>query len=260
MEAWQTTAGEARLPFRQAQGDVEFTTHGTSVNTWEGWREMRLGIFSRRLRAEPASAANWDHRQLPAPHVRVAFAAIENSEQFGTRWGQWASRLGVHDTSQLTVLADGAAWIWEQAKMHFAGAMGVLDVYHGLEHVAQTAHDLYGEGAAQAEDWLTAGRTALLSRGWQAIRDHIIQTQRTLRDTAKQESLESLRDYLGKHSDHLHYAERLAEGRSIGSGQVEGACKHMLGRRLKQTGARWKVPRVNRMATNAANTLMGDCY
>jgi hypothetical protein len=252
MEAWQTTAGEARLPFRQAPGDLEFTTDGTSVHTWEGWREMRLGIFSRRLRGQPARAANWDQRQLPAPHVRVAFAAIENSEQFGIRWGQWASRLGVHDTSQLTVLADGAAWIWEQAHMHFAGAMGVLDVYHGLEHVAQTAHDLYGEGAAQAEDWLTAGRTALLSSGWQAIRDHITQTQRTVRDTAKRESLESLRDYLGKHSDHLHYAERLAEGRSIGSGQVEGACKHMVGRRLKQTGARWKVPRVNRMATLCA--------
>ena len=252
MEAWQKTAGEARLPFRQAQGDVEFTTDGTSVNTWAGWREMRLGIFSKRLRGEPASAAHWDHRQLPAPHVRVAFAAIENSEQFGTRWGQWASRLGVHDTTQLTVLADGAAWIWEQANMHFAGARGVLDIYHGLEHVAQTAHALYGEGAAEAEKWLTAGRTALLGGGWQAIRDHITQTQRRVRDTAQRESLESLREYLGKHSDHLPYAERLAEGRSIGSGQVEGACKHMIGRRLKQTGARWQLSRVNRMATLCA--------
>jgi hypothetical protein len=252
MEAWQTTAGQARLPFRQAHGDVEFTTDGTSVNTREGWREMRRGIFSRRLRGEPASVADWDHRQLPAPRVRVAFAAIENSEQFGTRWGQWASRLGVHDTSQLTVLADGAAWIWDQANLHVAGAMGVLDIYHGLEHVAQTAHDLYGKGVAQAEEWLTAGRTALLSSGWQGIRDQIIQTQRTVCDTAKRASLESLRNYLGKHSHHLHYAERLAEGRSIGSGQVEGACKHMIGRRLKQTGVRWTLPRVNRMATLCA--------
>ncbi len=31
-------------------------------------------------------------------------------------------------------------------------------------------------------------------------------------------------------------------------GQVEGACKHMIGRRLKQTGARWRIRRVNRMA------------
>lgn len=57
---------------------------------------------------------------------------------------------------------------------------------------------------------------------------------------------------LGKHAEYLNYAQRLAEGRAIGSGQVEGACKHMIGRRLKQTGARWRVRRVNRMANLCA--------
>ena len=38
----------------------------------------------------------------------------------------------------------------------------------------------------------------------------------------------------------------------IGSGMVEGACKHVVGRRLKQTGARWKVRRVERMAALCA--------
>ena len=38
------------------------------------------------------------------------------------------------------------------------------------------------------------------------------------------------------------------EGRSIGSGMVEGACKTAIGKRLKQTGARWKVRRLERMA------------
>jgi hypothetical protein len=37
-------------------------------------------------------------------------------------------------------------------------------------------------------------------------------------------------------------------GRSIGSGRVEGAAKDLIGRRLKQTGARWCVEDVNRMA------------
>lgn len=45
----------------------------------------------------------------------------------------------------------------------------------------------------------------------------------------------------------MPYAARLGEGRSIGSGQIEGGCKNLIGRRLKRTGARWKVRRVNRM-------------
>lgn len=57
-----------------------------------------------------------------------------------------------------------------------------------------------------------------------------------------------MEDYLRKHGKRLNYPQRLAEGRAIGSGQVEGACKHMIGRRLKQTGARWQVSRANRMA------------
>ena len=36
---------------------------------------------------------------------------------------------------------------------------------------------------------------------------------------------------------------------SIGSGMVEGSCKTVVGRRLKQTGARWRVRRVERMAS-----------
>jgi hypothetical protein len=50
----------------------------------------------------------------------------------------------------------------------------------------------------------------------------------------------------------LNYAQRLAAGRPIGSGLVEGACKHLVGRQLKQTGARWLAPNANRMATLAS--------
>jgi hypothetical protein len=61
--------------------------------------------------------------------------------------------------------------------------------------------------------------------------------------------LTSLADYLRPHAHHLNYADRLATGRPIGSGLIEGACKNYLGRRLKQTGARWLLPNANRMAT-----------
>lgn len=249
MGAWQRESEEATHAFHQARGDIEFSTDGTSVNTWEGWREMRLGIFAKRARGEPATANNWDRRQLPAPHVRVAFGAIEKSDRFGARWSRWAERLGIKEPSQMSLLADGAGWIWEEAALHFPGVMGVLDIFHGLEHVADTAKKLYGEGAAEAVAWTDAGRTALLTGGWPAIRQQIVETRAKLRRAKERESLASLEGYLGKHAEHLAYAQRLAEGRSIGSGQVEGACKNLIGRRMKQTGARWRVRRANRMAT-----------
>ena len=250
---WQRTAHAARETYRNARGDVEFSTDGTSVNTTEGWREMRVGIFSKRHRGEPTEAAHWDTRQLPAPHVRVAFAAIENSQRFGSRWGQWASRLGIYQTRELTVLADGARWIWEEAAVHFAGCQGVLDIYHALEHVSEAAQVLYGEGKEKAEAWLDGGRDALLSGGWSRINAYLQEAKRRFgRSPKKKAALVALKNYLRTQAEHLDYPTRLAQGRSIGSGQAEGACKNMIGRRLKQTGARWRVRRVNRMAALAS--------
>ena len=39
----------------------------------------------------------------------------------------------------------------------------------------------------------------------------------------------------------MKYAARLRQGKSIGSGLIEGTIKQMVGRRLKQTGARSKT-------------------
>jgi hypothetical protein len=74
----------------------------------------------------------------------------------------------------------------------------------------------------------------------------------------ERESLRLLRGYLEHHRERLCYRERLLEGRAIGrpsgargqkrGGQVEGACKSMIGRRLKQSGARWLDERLNEMA------------
>ncbi len=62
-------------------------------------------------------------------------------------------------------------------------------------------------------------------------------------------ALTELDNYLRSHAARLNYAERLATGRSIGSGMIEGDCKNYLGCRLKQTGARWKRENANHMAT-----------
>jgi len=257
MAQWQREAPEAHAAFREAKGDIEFTTDGTCVNTWEGWREMRVGIYSKRPAGCPATADEWGTRKLPKTNVRLAFAAIEKSNRFGRRWHRWAKRLGIEDTSEVSVLADGARWIWEEASMHLAGATEVLDIYHALEHLAETAHTLHGEDMESADTWLDGCRTKLLTEGWPAIARQIAAARKTFTKAAHKESLNSLSTYLGNNSERLGSARRLAEGRSIGSGQVEGACKHMIGRRLKQTGARWRVRRVNRMA-NLCSLLYSD--
>ena len=65
-------------------------------------------------------------------------------------------------------------------------------------------------------------------------------------------SVDSLLDYFRGNFGRLNYCERLAEGRAIGSGLIEGACKSLVGRRLKQTGACWRLLQANRVAVISA--------
>jgi hypothetical protein len=239
MRAWQREDTEAARPSREAKGDVEFQTDGTCVNTVGGWREVRLPIFAKRRRGVPITDLDdWDDQRLPAPHARVATAAIRTSGALGPQWRRAAGRLGVTRTAELTVLADGAKWIWNEAEKNLPGAAGVLDIYHAGEHLHAAAVALHGEGPA-AEAWYGRRRRGLLESGAPAL---LAELEAEVGDLAE------LIGYLEPHRGHTPYRERLAEGRSIGSGMVEGACKTAIGRRLKQTGARWKVRRLERMA------------
>jgi hypothetical protein len=229
------------------------------VNTWEGWREMRLGIFARRQRGEPATAAQWDTRRLPAPHARVLFGGIETAEHFGPRIRRWAGRLGITDPAEVSVLGDGAEWIWNQARGQLPGSQGLLDIYHGSEHLAGCAKVLHGDGAAEGRAWVDEGRQALLTSGAAGVQEHLAAARAGVRSAAKRSALDDVARYFGRRAEYLGYAGRLAQGQSIGSGLVEGACKQVIGRRMKQTGARWRVRRANRMATLCC-TLHGDTW
>jgi hypothetical protein len=242
MRDWQRDDPSASAAFRAAAGDVEFQTDGTMVNTTGGWREMRLSIFARRHRGEPIrGTGRWQQRDLPKPHAQVIQAAIRTGEQLGPGWWRMAVRLGLSDTSSITALADGAKWIWNQLAEHLPGVTGVLDIYHASEHLWGAANGRFGEGRAEAGAWVARRREALLRCGASGLLAELSATE-----------WPGLWSYFEPHVGHTGYAGRLRLGQSIGSGLVEGACKQVIGRRLKQTGARWKVRRAERMATLCA--------
>jgi hypothetical protein len=235
--------------FSQAAGEVEFQLDGTTVNTTGGWRDMKIGIFARREPGEKATAAEWDSRDLPGPTARVAFAAIEPIERFAPRLGVWATRLGLSDTAAITTLGDGAAWIWNAAAEQLPNSGGVLEIYHAAGHIADAGKKLFGEKSAAAKTWLEEGRALLLSDGWAGLCDHIGATLASAPELSGHAALAELTGYFAAHTGRMNYAHRLHTGRSIGSGMVEGAAKNLIGKRMKQTGARWVVGNADAMAT-----------
>jgi hypothetical protein len=158
-------------------------------------------------------------------------------------------------------LGDGAKWIWNIVREVFGKTDECFDIYHALEHVSSCGKALYGEGETFLS-WLDKMRLVLLSEGFAGMDRELQLLQKEFQGKSKKsksdrKAVESLLDYLRGNADRLHYAERLATGRPIGSGLIEGACKNLVGRRLKQTGACWRLERANRI-TLVCSLLYSD--
>jgi hypothetical protein len=230
--------------FAQAPGEVEVPIDAGKVNTTGGWRDVKIALFCKREAGSPATPAQWDSRQLPAPTVRTVVAAIEDAEAFATRVQTEADRLNVTLAAAVTLLADGAEWIWGLAEMVFPLADGVLDVYHAVEHISDAVKAVWGDGTDAAKLHRDAGRQALLTGGKIGVERWLAQIIPTVPPEVSADPLVAVAAYLAKHPTRLDYAERLADGRSIGSGAVEGAVKQLVNLRLKRTGARWQAKHV----------------
>lgn len=230
--------------FAAAPGVIEVPIDAGKVNTTGGWRDVKVAVFAKRPPGAPALPAEWARRALPAPAVRTVVAAIEEAEAFAVRVRAEADRLGVTTAAEVTVLGDGADWIWNLAADVLPQADGVLDVYHALEHLAGAAEAVWGEGTAVTAGQLEAGRAALLSDGKAGLERWIGEAFAAVPAEAATDPLLALAGYLAKHPTRLDYAGRLAAGRSIGSGLVEGSIKQVVNLRLKRTGARWRAEHV----------------
>jgi hypothetical protein len=240
MRGWQREDPEVNPPFRGATGDVEFQTDGTCVNTAGGWREMRLSIFAKRPCGEPVTDLDaWDDRWLPAPTARVAAVGIRTGVALGPQWRRAAAQLGIKDARAITVIADGAKWIWAQVERNLTGVAEVLNIYHANEQIRTAAIALHSEPAA-SRAWAEGRRRTLLESGVAGLLAELGAAGGTAVELAA---------YLTPHADHTDYRRRLVEGRPIGIWLMEGACKTVVGRRLKQTGARWRVRQVERMTS-----------
>jgi hypothetical protein len=230
--------------FAQAAGDLELHIDAGKVNTLDGWRDVKVAVCARRERGAPATAAAWDGRDLPAPAVRSVVAAVEGAAAFGERCAREAARLGLTDPGRLSVLGDGAEWVWNLAGRHFPGATEVLDNWHGAEHLAAAAKAVFGEGSTQARGRAEQGRRRLLEDGYWGVTEWVGELAGLVPPGGDGAALGGALNYFAAHRGRLNYALRLRRGQSIGSGLVEGSIKQLLNNRLKQTGARWKVEHV----------------
>jgi hypothetical protein len=232
--------------FQEASGDWELQIDAGKVNTETGWRDVKVATFAVREPAEPCTSEDFGKRDLPKPSLRHVIAAIETAEEFGPRCQAEAKRIGLPDMEKLTILGDGAEWIWNLSSERFAGAEQNLDVYHATEYLGDLARAGFDGNAAASKAWTGRAQVALVADGWAGVCEFVHEnTAEASNRPALEAAYPRVANYLSGHQDRMKYAARLRRGASIGSGMIEGEIKQLVGRRLKQTGARWKTEHVS---------------
>ena len=66
-----------------------------------------------------------------------------------------------------------------------------------------------------------------------------LETERKRYRNSKREAIETLIRYVSNNEQHMRYDLFRRKGYYIGSGAVEAACKHVVGKRMKQSGMIW---------------------
>jgi Uncharacterised protein family (UPF0236) len=128
------------------------------------------------------------------------------------------------------------------AQKHDVQLTIILDIIHVLEYLWKAGHALAAESSAELEQWvlerlqrILEGQASQVAAGMRrsATKRHLPKNQRGPVDTCA--------DYLLKYKKYLAYDQYLAAGFPIGSGVIEGACRHLVKDRLDLTGARWRL-------------------
>lgn len=224
-EHLETFLKSRQIPACQNRADrLYIATDGTTVNEKDGWHQTKVGSIY------------WQDKHLKRQELYIG--RFDNSETFGFRLWLEACRCGLTEAKELVYLGDGAGWVRTIHDQHFNRAVFIVDWYHASEHIWDCGKILFGEGTDATKRWVEH-RRALLWDGWTRILLNDLKKQRKKYRGSKREAIDTLYRYISVNEQQMRYDVFRDAGYDIGSGAVEGACKHVVGKRLKQSGMIW---------------------
>jgi hypothetical protein len=195
-------------------------------------REVKLAVFFTQNRLDK------DGYPVRDRDSASVIATFEPASTFANLVKAEGIRRGADHVRQLTILGDGAAWIWGIATAKFPEATQIVDLYHAREHVHDLARLLEFMLLDYKDEWLTA-RLEDLDYGYI---DGIVAAARTFPLTGvKKDELDTALGYFENNAPRMRYHWFRQCGLFVGSGIVEASCKTVIGQRLKQSGMHWTV-------------------
>jgi hypothetical protein len=195
-------------------------------------REVKLAVFFTQDRLDK------DGYPVRDRDSSSVIATFEPAAVFGDLVKAEGIRRGADHVRQLTIIGDGAPWIWGIATAKFPEATQIVDLFHAREHLHDLARRLEFMLGDRKDEWLTA-RLEDLDYGY--IDGIVRATRQYPLEGVKKDEIDTALGYFENNAPRMRYHWFRQCGLFTGSGVVEASCKTVIGQRLKQSGMHWTV-------------------
>lgn len=224
------TAAGPPPPYGPAARPVAIGFDGVMYPTWQGKKEARVGVIY-----EPDPEAP----RTPEGEARL------RKEYFATTGSRESLVAAVCARAReragggvVSVVSDGAAIEWVELDPYLPLRVEILDFYHVLERVGEVSRAMHPGDPQSASAWYAAMKKELYDIGpWRLLRE---MTAWEPQSETGQEVRRVQLAYFERQQERMQYPEFRRQGFPMGSGAVEGACKHVVVDRLRRSGMRWK--------------------
>jgi hypothetical protein len=182
--------------------------------------------------------AEWADRSRPVG--KELRATLDGKTAAVTRLAERTAQYDGPHIQQRLALTDGDDALQRALRDALPDYPLVLDIIHALEHLWEAANGLLGERHPERTAWVRTRLGQLLHGQALAVAADLrtVAAAPTSRATASA-LLTRTAGYYERNAPYMRYDVYLADGWPIGTGVVEGACRHLVKDRLEQAGMRW---------------------
>lgn len=177
-------------------------------------------------------------------------AICESAGDFIKDFDRFCHAHGSLSCKNIVIVGDGASWLDTLKNDCFPYAERIIDYFHAKEYLIHALKEIYGT------DWQTKERSnyllGLLENG------ECLQIANEFKECSdKNSSVFKAKRYYQNHYEKMRYKEFEEKGHPIGSGEVEGAVRHVVHDRMGKSRSTWTIPDANAILILRAFVING---
>jgi hypothetical protein len=202
---------------------------------------------------------------LHGPLNKKLYATFARSKAAAAWARAQASKRGFGPDTKKTVqvVLDGAKRLKKAMTKQFPQAIFTLDVWHVVEKLWKLGRHYHPAGSAELKAWVEDLKTLVYEGQAKKL---VKQLKKLLEEVpsqgpgtkARRQALAKTIGYLSSRLRMMRYREWMEQDLVIGTGQVEGAVRHLVGERFDCAGMRWVKEKAEALLHLRCIELNGD--